>query len=287
MARYFLNPFADVGDRTPIPNDIDPGGSVSYASGWGFDYQRRLGTTPLAKPVPRGSTNQLMYDITSNIQQYQQLGFPEFITTADNGGTAFPYAKDAVVRYDAGAGYNVYVSLVDANDQLPTNALTWGILNLSLSSEFVGFMSYFAAALVGPPPPGWLVCDESAISRTTYATLFARIGVTWGIGDGSTTFNLPPSSRRVLVGSGGIGTPILGSDPGNLGGSETHALTANENGPHQHTYERFTTVAGATYQSGAGSAPDAITPATDSSGLGTPHTIMQPSMVGLLCIRYR
>lgn len=41
------------------------------------------------------------------------------------------------------------------------------------------------------PPPGWLVCDGSAVSRTTYAELFAAIGTTWGAGDGSTTFNLP------------------------------------------------------------------------------------------------
>jgi hypothetical protein len=40
-------------------------------------------------------------------------------------------------------------------------------------------------------PTGWLACDGAAISRTTYAALFAAIGTTWGAGDGSTTFNLP------------------------------------------------------------------------------------------------
>src|SRR5688500_9726 len=40
---------------------------------------------------------------------------------------------------------------------------------------------------------GWLLCDGSAVSRTTYADLFAAIGEKWGAGDGSTTFNLPPS----------------------------------------------------------------------------------------------
>ncbi len=40
-------------------------------------------------------------------------------------------------------------------------------------------------------PVGWLVCNGSAVSRTTYAALFAVIGTTFGIGDGSTTFNLP------------------------------------------------------------------------------------------------
>ena len=40
-------------------------------------------------------------------------------------------------------------------------------------------------------PEGWLVCDGSAVSRTTYADLFAVIGTTYGSGDGNTTFNLP------------------------------------------------------------------------------------------------
>ncbi|WP_299949065.1 phage tail protein [uncultured Ruegeria sp.] len=40
-------------------------------------------------------------------------------------------------------------------------------------------------------PTGWLECDGSAVSRTTYAALFTAIGTTYGTGDGSTTFNLP------------------------------------------------------------------------------------------------
>lgn len=47
-------------------------------------------------------------------------------------------------------------------------------------------------AYAGPvPPAGWLLCDGSNVSRTTYAKLFAAIGTTWGVGDGSTTFKLP------------------------------------------------------------------------------------------------
>lgn len=54
-------------------------------------------------------------------------------------------------------------------------------------------------------PSGWLLCDGSAISRTTYASLFAVIGTAYGTGDGSTTFNLPDLRGRVPVGysSGG------------------------------------------------------------------------------------
>jgi microcystin-dependent protein len=49
-------------------------------------------------------------------------------------------------------------------------------------------------------PTGWLLCDGSAVSRATYATLFAIISTTYGSGDGSTTFNLPNLKGRVPVG---------------------------------------------------------------------------------------
>jgi hypothetical protein len=45
-------------------------------------------------------------------------------------------------------------------------------------------------------PVGWITCDGQAVSRTTFAALFAAIGTTWGAGDGSTTFNVPNLSIR-------------------------------------------------------------------------------------------
>lgn len=56
-------------------------------------------------------------------------------------------------------------------------------------------------------PSGWLLCDGSAVSRTTYATLFAITSTTYGVGDGSTTFNLPNLSSRAVVGVG-TGTKV-------------------------------------------------------------------------------
>jgi microcystin-dependent protein len=51
-----------------------------------------------------------------------------------------------------------------------------------------------------PPPTGWLLCDGTAVSRTTYAALFAAVGTSAGEGDGSTTFNLPDFQGRFLRG---------------------------------------------------------------------------------------
>jgi len=57
----------------------------------------------------------------------------------------------------------------------------------------------FAAASA---PSGWLLCNGAAVSRTTYAELFAAIGTTYGVGDGSTTFNVPNAQGVFLRGAG-------------------------------------------------------------------------------------
>lgn len=85
-------------------------------------------------------------------------------------------------------------------------------------------------------PTGYLLCDGTAYSRTTYSALYAAIGTTWGSGDGSTTFNVPDLRGRTAVGAGsgsGLTTRSLAA----TGGEETHLLTAAEAGvgSHYHT----------------------------------------------------
>ena len=92
-------------------------------------------------------------------------------------------------------------------------------------SEPAGIVMPFAGSTA---PQGYLFCDGSAVSRTTYATLFAAIGITYGSGDGSTTFNVPDLSGRVVIGVSG--THALGS----TGGSETVTLSASELPAHSH-----------------------------------------------------
>lgn len=68
-----------------------------------------------------------------------------------------------------------------------------------------GTVVMYAAATA---PTGWLLLDGTAISRTTYATLFALFGTTYGVGDGTTTFNLP-DARGVFI--RGAGTQTISS----------------------------------------------------------------------------
>jgi len=150
MPKYYPIPFATAGDKAAIPDDYQPSGSVNYESGYGPDYELVLGVDPAAKPFPRDQNNQMMFDITENIQQYQQNGTPEFITTSDNGGSPFPYSKNARVRYDNGSGYEVYTSLVDNNTSLPPDATKWSkgsTLNDSVYLYNVTFGSSVASGL--------------------------------------------------------------------------------------------------------------------------------------------
>lgn len=90
-------------------------------------------------------------------------------------------------------------------------------------------------------PSGFLECDGSAVSRTTYATLFGIIGTTYGSGDGSTTFNVPDLQDNVAVGKSG--TKALGTTggantvtpTGNVAGSTANAtLSTGQLASHNH-----------------------------------------------------
>lgn len=74
-------------------------------------------------------------------------------------------------------------------------------------------------------PTGWLLCDGTAVSRTTYAALFAVLGTAYGAGDGSTTFNVP--DRRGKFGVGVNGTYTRGTSGG--------STTTSSAGSHDHT----------------------------------------------------
>lgn len=91
-------------------------------------------------------------------------------------------------------------------------------------------------------PTNWLLCSGQAVSRTTYAALFAVISTTYGVGDGTTTFNLPDLRGRTVAGIDNMG----GSDAGRLDianssgtvvGTQYVTLTSAEMPSHTHTQD--------------------------------------------------
>lgn len=125
--RFFRIPWAFTGDRIAPPEAQQPDGSVSYTQGFGPLYEADPDTNPNARPVPRDETNGLYYDLTLAVGAIQREGAPEFIAASDNGGTAYPYARGAAVRWRTGPGapLRTYISRVDNNTATPANATNW------------------------------------------------------------------------------------------------------------------------------------------------------------------
>lgn len=145
----------------------------------------------------------------------------------------------------------------------------------------VGSTIPFAAAAA---PTGWLICNGSTVSRTTYASLFSVIGVSWGVGDGSTTFGLPDLQGRVAVGSG-AGTGLTARTLAGSGGEETHLLTIAEMPSHTHTTSYGVNIFGGGSLGGA-SIGQAALQTSNSAGLDTAHNTMQPYKVLTYIIKY-
>ena len=82
-------------------------------------------------------------------------------------------------------------------------------------------------------PTGYLLCDGSAISRTTYSSLFDAIGTAYGVGDNSTTFNIPNLKGRIPVGFDSSQSEF--DTLGETGGAKTHTLTEAQMPSHTHT----------------------------------------------------
>lgn len=133
----------------------------------------------------------------------------------------------------------------------------------------------------GTAPSGYLLCDGSAVSRTTYAALFAVISTTFGAGDGSTTFNLPPFSGRMPVGVDAGAVRIAGAASiGATGGSQYL-----QNHAHSGASISLTTGAnsnpGAAYNGGTGNTPagdghtHSVSGTTGNTGNPTSATVSQ------------
>lgn len=296
---YFIEPFglnSSIIDAS-IPVPAQSGNTVSYDQGWTSPYQGNYPTDPTALPVPMSTMNRLFLDITGALQQYQNTGIPQFITAANNGGSAFAYGLYAMCQYNdtspGGNGIQNYISLVANNTTIPSvdgvvNS-NWRVISGSQGFVPTGAIVDFATATA---PLGYLACDGSAISRTIYANLFSIIGTTWGAGDGSTTFNLPNAQRSVRVGAGGTSGNGLNNTVGSTGGYESANISLNQIPNHTHNNPSsapflLDIAPGSIYQQGTeGGQPSSTTGTISGYGSQVAFPVIQPSFVVLTCIKY-
>lgn len=112
-------------------------------------------------------------------------------------------------------------------------------IRLEESAERVGTVKAWGGN-AGTLPVGWVACDGSAVSRTTYAALFQAIGTAWGSGDGSTTFNLPDLRGRFVRGYDSTltrdvdGASRTASNPGGNTGNLPGTVQGDQYRSHTH-----------------------------------------------------
>ncbi len=146
-------------------------------------------------PKNRPTTGDTNWGVTLNdhLSQLMPNGGGLNFATTDPGGL--------------GAGDDGYCYINTITQEIRRwSGSAWVTILSPLASNPPGVILQTAASVV---PSGWLSCDGAAVSRTTYANLFALVGTTYGEGDGSTTFNVPDMRGRSIVGAGVVTNPVI------------------------------------------------------------------------------
>jgi len=201
------------------------------------------------------------------------------ISATEFGAIVVQSTDDASFETLSGQGTSGQILTSNGADALPS-------FETAASPFSAGFVVQHAGST---EPSGWIFTFGQAISRTTFSDLFAVISTTYGVGDGSTTFNVPDIRGRVVAGrddmggvsanrltdqSGGVDGDVLGD----TGGDETHQLTETELAAHTHT------TPGAqgdnsTVRFEGGGASTTFNVSTSSTGGDTAHNNVQPTII--------
>lgn len=222
-----LNATADAHDYTEITN---------------LDERIRdvIGTSLTAGNNIDITVNDTSDTITVDVESLTSADISDFTTAAGE------VARDALgTALTAGSGITI-----TPNDTADTITIA-----ASAGGTPVGTIIDFAGSSA---PSGYLMCDGAAVSRTTYADLFAIIGTTYGVGNGSTTFNVPDcggrvsagkesSATRLTVGVAGFSGATLGATGGDQNRpSHSHGLNSHTHSipAHSHTISWNGTILG-------------------------------------------
>jgi len=288
--------FASTGTGTIVRRDSSDRGSAL-----GFAITRAAG---LARTI----------DILTSTSKRWDFGGDSAAEAGSNAGTDW-----RLKRYSDAAGFLGDAIVVTRSSGLATFETTPKVGSNNIYHEGNNNKLLLPVGVILPyggltePNANWLFLFGQAISRTTYADLFAIYGTTYGIGDGSTTFNLPDLRGRVIAGQDDMGggsanrltSPIDGDVLGASGGSESHTLTQAQlpsytlpntlglNDPgHFHDINPdaaqmaggATTGPGAAVSAGATQTQSAttgitITGSVTSGGSGAAHNNVQPTFI--------
>lgn len=198
MAKYFEKPFAISGDKSPVTDD-SISSIVSYETGYTPAYELDPNTDPDGLFIDRQRFNQIMFDVTSNIKEWQEQTFPAFIAD-DGSGNPFSYPIGAILNL---AGVN-YQAVVNGTTTTPPSA-EFIVFNGSfydnstsgISAETVqGAIDELSTSVTAQDQSSWndgISTTESVISPlkldTKIKTLAIGEGQTWQILTASRAYN--------------------------------------------------------------------------------------------------
>jgi hypothetical protein len=155
--------------------------------------------------IPQG-TQRTVYSDGTNIR------FPDDQTVSP-AFTGIPTAPTASVGTNTTQiATTAFVNAEIANDApSKTGTGASGTWNISITGTAAGSPGQVSTFAMSSAPTGWLKANGAAVSRTTYVDLFTAIGTTFGVGDGSTTFNLPDLRGRFTRNWADDGSNIAGT----------------------------------------------------------------------------
>jgi microcystin-dependent protein len=221
----FRQLMADIRGFWETPGWRDMGHTPTYVSSTSFSVTGDQRAFYFANQRIRISDSSTLYGTIASVA-YTTV--TTVTVTLDSGSISASISAVAVGLGDANK--TLHYNLVQGTPSIPTAD---SILPAGMIAPYAGSSA----------PTGWLLCRGQTVSRTTYATLFAAIGTTYGVGDGSTTFGLPDLQGRVVAGLEATATRLTsagsGVDGGTLGangGSQfmqqhNHGITET---PHSH-----------------------------------------------------
>ena len=206
------------GDTNVIPQSTPAGsGALSFDDGFPQITQIPLGAGGIAPD--RKDFNAVMKLLGDAVFFMQNGGFWSY-------NPLFDYAVGRVVLYTDGFLYQCIQANGTLDPKAPTDSAYWTkIPTLSDFDEISFKTGDIKIHTTSTVPNGWLLCNGAGVSRTTFSNLFAKIGTTYGTGDGSTTFNIPDLRDRYIIGANtnALGTYIAEQLP-NITGQVTQIM---------------------------------------------------------------
>lgn len=230
---YIIVNAAHVGQA--IRADYYPGGSVLTAEVLDSeDFKGPQGDTgPQGPTGPAGAPGDVsdVENVGAGVGVFKEIatGTARFKSLAAGANIDFDTTDPDEIEISVDAGSLVGDAITDASAATLADADEFGFfqavgaalkkITFAALAKLIYPVGSYLSRASGNVPPGFLACQGQAVSRTTYADLFAEIGTTYGAGNGSTTFNLPDARGLVMVGAGAHGTMTRANGTAYNGGS--------------------------------------------------------------------